>query len=276
MGIKFDIAGLDPLFESFYNISGVKIGIFSPDGSCLSLRGGDECEFCRLIKSDKKFLERCLMDDKEAFRFAMQGKNKTYRCHAGLFESVAPIIYDNKPIACLMIGQIAPYIPAEKITGELQERLKGHEKIEAIIESFKKMPARSNEYLSHCLRIMTACAGYIYLHNLISMEKSPLSVRFMDYIEKNYSENITLKDIASELGVCVTKLCNEIRTECGNSPHTILNAYRIQKAKELLVKTDFPINEIAVRVGIPDYNYFSRVFKTVTGRTPTQFRKDNK
>jgi len=273
MDVKFDIDGFDLLFESFHKITGVKIGIFSPEGHCLSLRGGDECAFCRLVKSDEEFLERCRTDDKEAFALAMQGKNKTYRCHAGLYESVAPIMYDNKPVACLMIGQLAPDIPVEKIADELRERLKGHKEIEAIIKSFQDMPARTDEYLSCCTRIMTACAGYIYLNNLVSIERSPLSARFKAYIETNYAENISLKDMASELGVCVTRLCDEIRTECGNSPHAVLKEHRIRKAKELLIKTDFSISEIAVRVGIPDYNYFSRVFKTVTGKTPTQFRK---
>ena len=44
-------------------------------------------------------------------------------------------------------------------------------------------------------------------------------------------------------------------------------------ACKLLTTTDLPMNEISVRCGIPDYNYFSKVFKYSYGINPTEYKK---
>ena len=53
-----------------------------------------------------------------------------------------------------------------------------------------------------------------------------------------------------------------------------LNNIRITKAKELMIKTSLKSNEIAIRVGYTNSNYFYRVFKKYTGEYPSEF-KDN-
>ena len=47
---------------------------------------------------------------------------------------------------------------------------------------------------------------------------------------------------------------------------------RVDLAKAMLINTELPINEICSRVGYSDQNYFSKLFKHVTGLTPTQYR----
>ena len=49
-----------------------------------------------------------------------------------------------------------------------------------------------------------------------------------------------------------------------------LNNLRIQYANELMEQKQLTISEIAVAAGYSDYSYFARVFKRVTGKTPTQ------
>ena len=56
---------------------------------------------------------------------------------------------------------------------------------------------------------------------------------------------------------------------------SLIKRRRIEKAKELLMQTDDAIASIAENVGMPDYNYFSKVFKAETGLTPTGYRKSN-
>ena len=54
--------------------------------------------------------------------------------------------------------------------------------------------------------------------------------------------------------------------------HDYLLNLRLDLAKVMLTNTELPINEIGSRVGYPDANYFAKLFKNVTGRTPTQYR----
>ncbi|MDE6898243.1 MAG: helix-turn-helix transcriptional regulator, partial [Lawsonibacter sp.] len=49
---------------------------------------------------------------------------------------------------------------------------------------------------------------------------------------------------------------------------------RINAAKRLLLQSNMPISAVAEEVGISDYNYFSKVFRSMTGTTPSAFRKE--
>ena len=49
---------------------------------------------------------------------------------------------------------------------------------------------------------------------------------------------------------------------------------RINEAKRLLRSTDIPVNQIAVMVGINDYNYFSKFFRIRVGMSPLKYRKN--
>jgi len=48
---------------------------------------------------------------------------------------------------------------------------------------------------------------------------------------------------------------------------------RVSAAKTLLMRSDAPISTVAESVGITDYNYFTKIFRSVTGTTPSAFRK---
>ena len=56
--------------------------------------------------------------------------------------------------------------------------------------------------------------------------------------------------------------------------HDYLLTLRMDLAKVMLTNTELPINEIASRVGYPDAGYFAKIFKHVTGKTPSLYRSD--
>ncbi len=66
-----------------------------------------------------------------------------------------------------------------------------------------------------------------------------------------------------------------LRGDLGIRLGNYIMALKIEKAQELLYSTDMSVSEIASAVGIPDFNYFSRVFKKKVGSTPMAFRKSN-
>lgn len=52
-----------------------------------------------------------------------------------------------------------------------------------------------------------------------------------------------------------------------------IEGVRMEKAKEFLKGTEWPVTDIAIRCGYSDSNYFTKVFKKYTGATPRQFRE---
>ena len=99
-----------------------------------------------------------------------------------------------------------------------------------------------------------------------------LAVRSVQYIRDHYMENLDLQQVADGLYISTWHLCRVLKRETGNTFVNILNQIRIDAAKELLDETNDRIYEIANHVGYPDVTYFGRVFKQITGCTPSEYR----
>ena len=84
---------------------------------------------------------------------------------------------------------------------------------------------------------------------------------------------LTLKDLASQLGFSPSYLSVLIKKKLGLPFQEYLIQERMKKAKLLLLTTDLKIYEIADQVGFEDMNYFSQRFKQVVGVTPRQYKK---
>ncbi|QTD41848.1 AraC family transcriptional regulator [Sporosarcina sp. Te-1] len=113
---------------------------------------------------------------------------------------------------------------------------------------------------------------------IIASEKKELEkVENMDailhYMNQCFSDGITVYDVAGHFGLDRRRLTALFKRQIGVSPNVFLTHLRIQQAKLLLQTTDFPITEIAEQVGYRDHFYFSRVFKKVTGLSPTIHRR---
>ncbi|MEG1991711.1 MAG: helix-turn-helix transcriptional regulator, partial [Christensenella sp.] len=87
---------------------------------------------------------------------------------------------------------------------------------------------------------------------------------------------LTLNSIAETLNVSPYYLSHLFKKELGFNVIEYLNKVRIHNAKALLIETESTIQDISAAVGITDSNYFCRVFRKITGCTPSAFRSRNK
>ncbi|WP_226657602.1 helix-turn-helix domain-containing protein [Guptibacillus hwajinpoensis] len=95
------------------------------------------------------------------------------------------------------------------------------------------------------------------------------------YIDEHYSDPaLNLKEVADYVLRNPAYLSHTLTQKYGQSFREILNSTRISKAKELLTSTEESIQSIASHVGFKSPNYFSRVFKETTGKTPGEYRKE--
>lgn len=96
----------------------------------------------------------------------------------------------------------------------------------------------------------------------------------MDFIQKHYSEKITLKDIAKSQNISEAT-CNRLfHRYLNQSPTAYLIDYRLTKAKELLTYSTYNMTEIAERCGFNGSSYFSEMFKKQYGMSPRDYRKN--
>ena len=99
-----------------------------------------------------------------------------------------------------------------------------------------------------------------------------LIAKAQEYIASNYSRKITLKDMADELYISPNYLCELFKRHTNKNLTDYISAYRIDRAKELLLDIRYRVNDVAYMVGFSDSQYFSNLFKKRVGMTPTEYR----
>ncbi|NFA60211.1 response regulator [Clostridium sporogenes] len=94
----------------------------------------------------------------------------------------------------------------------------------------------------------------------------------LEYIEANYSEEITLEKAASISNLSIYYFSKLFKKEMGMTFISYVTKYKIEKAEELLENTDIPIVNIASQLGYYECGYFTKVFKKIKGITPSEYR----
>ena len=93
------------------------------------------------------------------------------------------------------------------------------------------------------------------------------------YLNRNFSDNLTLDGIAPLFGYNASYLGKLIKNHTGESFNSYVDRLRIQEAKRLLSTTRLKVYEISVRVGYSNVDYFHVKFRKYENTTPAEYRK---
>ncbi|KZZ84340.1 AraC family transcriptional regulator [Bacillus sp. SJS] len=127
-----------------------------------------------------------------------------------------------------------------------------------------------------------SAAAYVFVLNLIQyvneLEKEssewPDSIVASTMFVKNYYHlDISAANMAEVSGLSRSHFTRLFKEIVGETPIHYLNTIRIQKAKELLKNSKSSMNDISLRVGYSTPNYFNKVFQSIAGMTPANYRK---
>lgn len=98
---------------------------------------------------------------------------------------------------------------------------------------------------------------------------------FNTLIERHFRSRHTVAFYARELGLSPRKMNEFIKPILGKTANEVIDERRILEAKRLILFTSLSIKEIAFELGFEEHSYFSRVFKKITGVTPSEFKLHN-
>lgn len=93
------------------------------------------------------------------------------------------------------------------------------------------------------------------------------------YVLCNFMRKLTLADAAAHMGMGKSLFCAFMRREMGMPFTRYVNTIRIEEACRQLATTGGTVTEVALNVGFSDLAYFNRVFKSVTGDSPSHWRR---
>jgi AraC family transcriptional regulator len=97
----------------------------------------------------------------------------------------------------------------------------------------------------------------------------------IDYMQMNLDRSIHLEELATLLNMSQYHFCRLFKRSTGVSPHQFVIRQRVDRAKQLLQKSDRNILEIATHCGFTDGSHLTRHFRKLTGVTPTAFRQQS-
>ena len=266
------------ILKDFYTLTKIRIVVFDDKYSEILSYPNHHSTYCKILRQCPEAENKCMLCDIEACSKSKSNKKTVvYKCYAGLYEAVTPIEYENIVIGYIMFGQILQTENKEKSWQEVYPKISDFSvDIAALKNAYFKKKSFTEDTINAASKILQACSGYLYLSKIISVRNESIEKRIEKYITSNLSQPLRVETICNEFLISKTHL-HEISKYCfgtGISEH--IKNLRIEKAKNLLKSTDKSINEIAALCGIPDYNYFTKVFKSATNETPSKYRKNNK
>lgn len=105
------------------------------------------------------------------------------------------------------------------------------------------------------------------------LSKSRILVkRFKQLIEEKCTENLAVKNYATQLMVTPNHLSETVKIITGRTSTDLINDRMTMEIKQMLAHTELSVSEIAYRLNFADQSYFSKYFKKLVGISPVEFR----
>lgn len=97
----------------------------------------------------------------------------------------------------------------------------------------------------------------------------------LSYIERNISTGLPLEELAGIVNMSISAFCRKFKERMQMTPVQYINQMRIEKVKEMIKTSACTLSEAAEAAGFSNENYMVRVFKKITGKTITDYRRQN-
>lgn len=141
------------------------------------------------------------------------------------------------------------------------------------IWSYLDLTSQSMQFISCILRGISDRAHFAYGKLITQNNLSPVIIEFfMSYLLEN---DMTITDLAQNLDYSLSQTHRLLKQKFGKTFRELVNESRMQKAEYYLLRTDYPIGQIARLLNFKDAKYFNSFFKREAGITPYRFRKEH-
>jgi AraC-like DNA-binding protein len=260
------------LVESFSYCFDVKITFYSPrlDEWMVGYHT-DASDYCSMVQKKLKIRYRCLYQDRQACkRCSALRRQFFYHCHGGLTEAVLPIELDGNIVAYAMIGQFRMTNEAPKAMLEAWRATDSDP--EELGKAFLDRPYFSDERLSKMLYIFSATLQFLISTQNMKLRKAELVEQVMAFVEAHIDEPVSIGEVASAVGKSPSTVTHTLKDKMGVSFKEMVITQKLMRFERILLADPaLSIGQAAHMVGYDDALYFSRLYHTKRGGTPSDY-----
>lgn len=267
MILNYKPESLEKLSDDFYITTGLSFLLYDENFKPLSYRRENKNKYCLKVREKEEGVLACRHSDSVLLeRCRRSRKPEKHICHAGLLDIGMPIICEGEIIAYLIIGQmktksrIDDANPSSNIDYNTR----------ALYDNLQLFDEKEIESIVSLALIV---AKYILFENVLTPGYEPSFDKVLEYINKNLSKRLTISEISKATYMPKSSLYNCFHKYIGCTVSEYITLKRLEKAKELLVKSSLSIGEISDTLGFTNQQYFGKVFKKSEGVSPTQYKK---
>ena len=274
MFLNYDPEKIEKFSNDFLIATGVEIGVCDENFKRLNYQKPSGNKYCAMIHEKEIRRIVCRHCDRDLLaKCKAQGRAVMHVCHAGLVDLGLPIMYENKIIAYLILGQFR----TEESFPKLQKReLFSDDELTKLKSLYSERPIFDNEKIESIANVAMMMVRYILFENVLVPKYDPAFDRTLAFISENIEKSLTITEISKETLVPISSLYKMFHSYLGCTVNEYINSKRIEKAVELLKNDGISLVEISETLGFSSQQYFSKIFKKHKGVSPAQFRKNNR
>jgi AraC-like DNA-binding protein/ligand-binding sensor protein len=266
--------------KAFSEMTGLPVSLRPVESWQLPHRGKHhENPLCAMMAAKSKACATCLQMQQQLSESA-QFEPATVTCQLGLVDTAVPVRLGEQLIGFLQTGQVL----RKKVTPSQIERTAsliaewGLEMSRGEMQSAylgtKVLSTKQYDAMIKLLSIfaehISAVSNQIVVHR--ENAESPVIRRAKEYIVENQTEDLSLGQVAKAVNTSTFHFCKMFKKATGLNFTEYVSRVRVEKARNLLLNPNLRISEIAYEVGFQSLTHFNRVFKKITGQSPSDYR----
>ena len=238
-----------------------------------------ENPFCEILSQHNRSCAACLEVQQKIIE-SPESVSKTVTCFAGLCDTAVPVKTGEKLIGYLQTGQVLLKPPTKRqfarTTKQLLEwglKVDLKQLEEAYFHTRVLTPKQYNSMIS-LLTIFGQHLSFVCHQVLVQPQPSePVAVSHArQFIQEHQNDDLSLTAVAKAVNTSTFYFCKLFKRTTGLNFTEYLSQVRVEKAKGLMPNPNLRISEIAYGVGFQSLTHFNRVFKRITGQSPTGYR----
>ena len=251
MNIRYDLDKLKKIIDDLHRVTGISMALMDTKYNFLYNVTNDTDTVCQRIQASPEGDARCSCSDQALVKRCAEERGPvSHVCHAGLLDTAVPIFKGENIAGFLVIGRI---------------RTEDTPKT----EDYQAMVFFSDGQLHSLIDLVS----HILFESAIEIDCGDDISRATDYIDTHLAEELTLPRLCAALHVSRNSLYKSFHSTFDCTVNEYITERRLRRASVLLRESGESVTRIAEAVGIPNYTYFSRLFKKKTGLSPLKYRK---